>query len=163
MYRTESNMFFTYCFFLFLIIIFDSMSTLTKPNHIGRKISRIRELRDMKQEALAQALGTNQQAISAMENSETIDDEKLAEIAKALGVTVEAIKNFSEEGVINYFNSFNDTKNSQVNFGNHCTFNPLDKLMESVDENKKLYERLLQAEKDKVEYLEKLLKGNNLL
>ncbi|WP_268848228.1 helix-turn-helix domain-containing protein [Flavobacterium aestivum] len=139
------------------------MSTLTKPNHIGRKISRIRELRDMKQEALAQALGTNQQAISAMENSETIDDEKLAEIAKALGVTVEAIKNFSEEGVINYFNSFNDTKNSQVNFGNHCTFNPLDKLMESVDENKKLYERLLQAEKDKVEYLEKLLKGNNLL
>jgi len=39
------------------------MSTLTKPNHIGRKISRIGELRDMKQEALAQALGTNQQAI----------------------------------------------------------------------------------------------------
>ncbi|MEG0851008.1 MAG: transcriptional regulator, partial [Flavobacterium sp.] len=24
------------------------MSTLAKPNHIGRKISRIRELRDMK-------------------------------------------------------------------------------------------------------------------
>jgi transcriptional regulator with XRE-family HTH domain len=35
------------------------MSTLTKPSHIGRKISRIRELKDMKQEALAQALGTN--------------------------------------------------------------------------------------------------------
>lgn len=51
------------------------MSTLTKPNHIGRKISRIRELRDMKQEALAQALGTNQQTISAIENSETIDEE----------------------------------------------------------------------------------------
>jgi len=60
------------------------MSTATKPNHIGRKISRIRELRDMKQEALAQALGTNQQAISAIENSETIDEEKLEEIAKLL-------------------------------------------------------------------------------
>ena len=81
------------------------MSTLTKPNHIGRKISRIRELRDMKQEALAQALGTNQQAISAMENSETIDEEKLVEVAKALGVTPEAIKNFSEEAMINYFNN----------------------------------------------------------
>jgi hypothetical protein len=31
--------------------------------------------------------------------------------------------------------------------------------MESVEENKKLYEKLLQAEKDKVEYLEKLLKA----
>jgi len=135
------------------------MSTLTKPNHIGRKISRIRELRDMKQEALAQALGTNQQAISILENSETIDEDKLIAIAKALGVTAEAIKNFSEEGMINYFNTFTDTKDSQVNFGNNnnCTFNPLDKLVESFEENKKLYERLLQAEKDKNEYLEKLL------
>ena len=135
------------------------MSTLTKPNHIGRKISRIRELRDMKQEALAQALGTNQQAVSAIENSETIDEDKLIEVAKALGVTVEAIKNFSEEGMINYFNSFNEAvNNSHFGNNNHCTFNPLDKLMETVEENKKLYERLLQAEKDKIEYLEKLLK-----
>ena len=114
------------------------MSTLTKPNHIGRKISRIRELRDMKQEALAQALGTNQQAISAMENSETIEEEKLLEVAKALGVTVEAIKNFSEEAVINYFNNYYDTKDSIFNSGSHCTFNPLDKVVE-------LYERLVQA------------------
>ena len=137
------------------------MSTSTKPNHIGRKISRIRELKDMKQEALAQALGTNQQAISAIENSETIDDEKLIAVAKALGVTVEAIKNFSEEGMINYFNNFNDnTINGIVNAGTNynCTFNPLDKLIESIEENKKLYERLLQVEKDKNEFLEKLLK-----
>ncbi|KRD06515.1 transcriptional regulator [Flavobacterium sp. Root901] len=136
------------------------MSTFTKPNHIGRKISRIRELRDMKQEALAYAMGISQQTISAIENSETVDEERLTEIAKALGVTVDAIKSFSEEGMINYFNTFTDTKDSQVNFGNsnNCTFNPLDKLMETVEENKKLYERLLQAEKDKIEYLEKLLK-----
>ena|SRR6218665_2134293 len=129
------------------------MSTTAKSNHIGRKISRIRELRDMKQEALAQALGTNQQAISAIENSETIDDAKLAEVAKALGVSAEAIKSFSEENVINYFNTFTD---SHGNFGNFasgaiCNFNPLDKVVE-------LYERLVQSEKDKVEYLEKLLK-----
>ncbi|MFB9109843.1 helix-turn-helix domain-containing protein [Flavobacterium gyeonganense] len=134
------------------------MSTLTKPNHIGRKISRIRELRDMKQEALAQALGTNQQAVSVLENSETIDEQKLIEVAKALGVTVEAIKNFSEEGVINYFNTFNESPNNYFGLSN-CTFNPLDKLMETVEENKNLYERLLQVEKDKIEYLEKLLKG----
>ncbi|OXA70832.1 transcriptional regulator [Flavobacterium aquidurense] len=135
------------------------MSTLTKPNHIGRKISRIRELRDMKQEALAQALGTNQQAVSAIENSETIDEEKLIAVAKALGVTVEAIKNFSDEAAINYFNSFTDNVVTTGSiFANNCTFNPLDKLVESYDENKKLYERLLKAEQDKIEYLEKLLK-----
>jgi len=128
----------------------------TKPNHIGRKISRIRELRNMKQEALAQAMGTNQQAISILENSETIEEEKLIEVAKALGVSVEAIKNFSEEGVINYFNNFSD--NSAGTFNNHCTFNPLDKLIEAYEENKKLYERLLEAEKEKVDYVEKFYK-----
>lgn len=128
------------------------MSTVTRPNHIGRKISRIRELKDMKQEALAQALGTTQQTVSNIENSETIDEEKLIEVAKALGVTVEAIKNFSEESVINYFNTFNDNIVTTGSiFANNCTFNPLDKVIE-------LYERLVQAEKDKTEYLEKIMK-----
>lgn len=134
------------------------MSTQTKPNHIGRKISRIRELKDMKQEALAQALGTNQQAISIIENSETVDEEKLIQIAKALDVTVEAIKNFSEEAV---FNIIGNTVNNHDNAGffqYQPTFNPLDKLIETFQEKEKLYERLLQAEKDKIEYLEKLLK-----
>ncbi|KOP37879.1 helix-turn-helix domain-containing protein, partial [Flavobacterium sp. VMW] len=108
---------------------------------------------DMKQEALAQALGTNQQAISIIENSETIDDEKLQAIAEILGVSAEAIKNFSEEAVLN--NIQNNYEGSVINSGpvvNHnCNFNPLDKVVE-------LYERLVQAEKEKVEYLEKLLK-----
>ncbi|OMQ08544.1 helix-turn-helix transcriptional regulator [[Flexibacter] sp. ATCC 35103] len=125
------------------------MSATTKPYHIGRKISRIRELKDMKQEALAQALGISQQSVSAIENSENLEEEKLKEIAKALGVSVEAIKNFSEESIINYFNNIYD--NGVFNTGNYCNFNPLDKVVE-------LYERLVQAEKDKNEYLEKLLK-----
>ncbi|PBI89009.1 helix-turn-helix protein [Flavobacterium sp. ACN2] len=137
------------------------MSTTTRPSHIGRKISRIRELKDMKQEALAQALGMSQQSVSAMENSETVDEEKLKEVAKALGMTVEAIKNFSEENMINYFNNFYDNSsggNGIFNSNNYnCTFNPLDKLVEVYAEKEKLYERLLQSEKDKNEYLEKLL------
>ncbi|MCV9934465.1 helix-turn-helix domain-containing protein [Flavobacterium sp. LS1R47] len=137
------------------------MSTATKPKHIGRNISRIRELRGMKQEALADAIGISQQSISNIESSETVDKEKLIEIAKALGVSVEGIKNFSEENVINYFNNFYDNSSGGNGIFNptQCTFNPLDKLIESYDENKKLYERLLQAEKDKIEYLENSLKG----
>lgn len=129
------------------------MSTAIKPKHIGRNISRIRELKDMKQEALAQALGTNQQAISAIENSETVDEKKLIEIAKVLGVSVEAIKNFSEEAVLNIIgNTYHDNGIVNAGLNYNCNFNPLDKVVE-------LYERLVQAEKDKVEYLEKLLNG----
>ena len=44
-----------------------------------------------------------------------------------------------------------DTSTGAFNNYN-CTFNPIEKIVE-------LYERLVQAEKDKVEYLEKLMKG----
>lgn len=127
------------------------METPSK-SHIGRKISRIRELRGMKQEALAQALGVSQQTISNLENSEDIDDVRLKDVAQALGVTAEAIKNFSEEAIFNFFNTITDNEftNTQVAFGTGavCNFNPLDKVVE-------LYERLVQAEKDKVSYLER--------
>lgn len=126
------------------------MSTETKPKHIGRNIGRLRELRGIKQDALAFAIGVSQQTISHIESSETVDEEKLQLIAKELGVTVEAIKNFSEENVINYFNTFYDSQGSFGAFAtnqNQCTFNPLDKLIEAYEENKKLYERLLETER----------------
>jgi transcriptional regulator with XRE-family HTH domain len=130
------------------------MNTATKPKHIGRNISRIRELRGMKQEALAIAIGVSQQSVSNMEGSETVDDEKLQAIAEVLGVSAEAIKNYSDETVLNVINNtFTSHDSSTINAINiQPNFNPLDKVVE-------LYERLVQAEKDKVEYLEKLLKG----
>ena len=70
-----------------------------------------------------------------------------------LGVTAEAIKNFSEEAVINIISSTLHDNAGSVN--NNCTlnFNPMDKLLEVIEENKKLYERLLQSEREKVELL----------
>lgn len=132
------------------------MTTATKQNHIGRKISRIRELRGMKQEALAEALNISQQAVSKIEQSPDIEDDKLEQIAKVLGVTKEGIENFSEEAVFNIINNtYNNTSSdnstliaSSVNY--QPNFNTTEKLVE-------LYERLLKAEKDKNEYLEKLL------
>lgn len=131
------------------------MSTAPKPRHVGRNISRIRELRDMKQEALAIAIGTTQQSISVIEGSESIDDEKLDRIAEALGVPAEVIRNFSEDAVFNIIGNTADNASSVVSFG--CTFNPLDKLIEVVEKNEKLYERLVESEKEKVALLEKLL------
>jgi len=132
------------------------METSAKPtnSNIGRKMARIREMKGIKQEHLAAELGVSQQSVSRMEQSDILEDDILEKIARVLGVTPDAIKNFSEEAVVNYFNTFNQAVSSS-NFGhnNTCTFNPLDKLVELFEENKKLYERLLQAEKEKNELL----------
>ncbi len=132
------------------------METISKAGstHIGRKIGRIRELRGMKQEALAMELGVSQQTVSKIEQSAEVEDDTLGKIAKVLGVTKDAILEFSDDAVINYFNTFNDHSfsNGAYNAFN-CTFNPLDKLMEALEENKKLYERLLKSEQDKIEIL----------
>lgn len=130
------------------------METSFKPNHIGRKISRLRELRGLKQEALALELGISQQAVSKLEQSEVVEDEVLEKLAKVLGVNLEGIKNFSDEAVYNFINNFNDSSSNHGPLNNYsCTFNPLDKLIEAIEENKKLYERLLQSEREKVEIL----------
>lgn len=133
------------------------MNTETKPVHIGRNISRLRELRGIKQEALAMAIGLSQQTISNIEKSAQVEEDKLELIAKELGISAEAIKNFSEENVINYFNNFydNSTNNGQGAFSPIYNFNPLDKVIE-------LYERLLEAEKEKNSFLEKLLNKKNV-
>nr|WP_121269919.1 helix-turn-helix transcriptional regulator [Pedobacter schmidteae] len=137
------------------------METTTKNNkvHIGRKISRIREIRGIKQDALATELGVSQQAISKIEQSEEVEDSTLEKIAAVLGLTIDGIKNFSEEGITNYFNTFNDNSGSGAFFSStnhHCTFNPIDKVVELYNEKVELLERLLQSEREKVE----ILKGN---
>ncbi|WP_316795451.1 hypothetical protein [Pedobacter agri] len=71
----------------------------------------------------------------------------MEKIATVLGVTVEGIKNFTEEAIFNYFNNFHDSNTGD--FRQNFTFNPLDKVVE-------LYERLLASEREKVE----LLKAN---
>lgn len=95
-----------------------------------------------------------------MEKSAAIEADLLAQVASILGVTPEAIENFDEDKVLNIINNtFTSHDTSTLNAINiQPTFNPLDKLIEAHEENKKLYERLLEAEKSKVAYLEKLLK-----
>jgi transcriptional regulator with XRE-family HTH domain len=128
--------------------------------YIGRKIARIREIKGIKQEALALELGVSQQTISNIEKSEKLEEDVLEKIAKYLGVTSEAIKNFSDEAVVNFFNTFHDNSGAGAFFSStnlHCTFNPIDKIVELYNEKVVLLERLLQAEKEKND----LLKGKS--
>ncbi|MBO9681196.1 MAG: helix-turn-helix transcriptional regulator [Flavisolibacter sp.] len=125
--------------------------------HEGRNVKRIREMLGVKQEALAMDLGITQQAVSALEQKEALDKEMLEKIADVLKVPVDAIKNFDEQAAVQIIasNNYGKDQSSAVNF--QCTFNPLDKYMEAMEENKKLYEALLKSEREKIALLERLL------
>lgn len=138
-----------------------SSSDMTKNIHQGRNVKRFREMLGIKQEGLAYELGEDwtQKRVSLLEQKETIEQDILDQVAKILKVPADAIKNFDEETAIN--NIQNNYDNSIVHAGPtvnyNCTFNPLDKWVEALEENKKLYERLLKSEQEKNELLQRLL------
>lgn len=124
---------------------------MEKTIHQGRNVKRFREMLGIKQEALALELGEDwsQRKISLLEQKELIEPELLDQVAKALKVPAEAIRNFDEEAAINVIgNNYHDHSTSNVNY--HCTFNPIDKIVE-------LYDALVKSEKEKVEILQKML------
>jgi len=136
------------------------MQTEATPKlvHEGRNVKRIREIFGIKQEALAMDLGVSQQAVSKLEEREILDKDMLEKVAKALKVTPEAIKNFSEEATIcniqnNYEGSNAGATNVNTN-NNNCTINTFDKVIE-------LYERMLKDKDAMIEKLETLLKVNS--
>jgi transcriptional regulator with XRE-family HTH domain len=128
--------------------------------HQGRNIRRFREMLGWKQDALASALGDqwNQQKVSYLEQRELIDNAILEDVAKILKVSPEAIKNFTEEMGVNFIsNTFTDNQFAGYTVNNNPTFNPLEKLIEMVEENKKLYEALLKEKDEKIALLEKFV------
>lgn len=128
-------------------INFETMTKETRKVHVGQNILFIRELKGIKQDALATELGITQQAVSKLEQSEEIDEEKLVKIAKVLGVSVDVLKTINREAMFsNVGCSFSD---NAIAFHTVYQNNALDKLIEVMEENKRLYERLIE-EKDKV-------------
>ena len=113
----------------------------------------------IKQEALALELGDDwsQKKVSRLEENERVEEEVLEQVAKILKVPVEAIKNFDEETALMLFLIRLNNGQSQL-FQFNPTFNPIDKLVEALDENKKLYERLLKEKEEKISLLEALMK-----
>lgn len=132
---------------------------MTKKIHQGRNIRRFREMIGLKQEGLAFELGEewSQKRVSLLEQKEVVEQEILDQVAQILKVPAEAIKNFSEEAAVNIIASTLNDNAGSIN--NNCTinFNPVDKWVEALEENKKLYERLLNSEQEKNELLRRLL------
>ncbi|WP_345955216.1 helix-turn-helix domain-containing protein [Mucilaginibacter sp. PAMB04168] len=119
--------------------------------HIGRKIERVRKLRGLTQEDVGTGLGITKQAVSKLEQSESIEEERLEQIANVLGVTLEGLKRFNDENVLNNSHNFYDSSSvthSSINNGYEFTIinNPVEKIIE-------LYESLLKVEREKIEIL----------
>lgn len=71
-------------------------------------------------------------------------------------VPVEAIKSFDEQSAVQIIasNNYGKDQSSAVNF--QCTFHPLEKYVEQIEENKKLYKALLKCEREKIALLEEM-------
>ncbi|MET3880956.1 XRE family transcriptional regulator [Chitinophaga sp. OAE865] len=115
----------------------------------------------IKQDLLASIMGDDwtQIKISRLEAKEEIEDGILDEVARALKIPVEAIKNFDEEAAISIVaNTFTDFKDnaiaSAMNY--YPSFNPIDKIVEILEQaNKGLKEEIAELRKEN----EKLRKG----
>lgn len=107
----------------------------------GRKIERVRKLRGFTQSDLATKLGVSKQAISKLEQAENIGDDKLNEVAIALGVTFEGLRDFSEDKVLYNTNNFYD--NCGVTASNIVA--NVETLNNPLKETIEMFERQLQA------------------
>lgn len=107
----------------------------------------------MTQAELGDLLGITKQAVSKIEQTEKFDDERLGEIASALGVTVDGLKSFNEETILYNTNNFYENcgvKSAVSNTGNNQTFNsfPVEQVIE-------IFEKLLDKQKEQFETLKK--------
>lgn len=124
--------------------------------HLGRKIERIRLLREMTQADLGELLGVSKQAISKMEQTEKIDDSRLNDVASALGVTLKGLKKYNEETVLYYSNNDNFHENSNSTVTNIDTLSNLENFNQfPIEQVIELFEELLAIEREKYEALKK--------
>ncbi len=127
-----------------------------KNTHHGHAVKRIRHTLGIKQEVLADMMGTTQARISNSEQKKVLEDEMIDKFAKALNVAPEFIKELEEDPVtvIIENNRLDNNSGSAYNYiaGDSIINNPIDKIAE-------LFERLLEKEQEKIALLEKLLKN----
>lgn len=126
--------------------------TMEEPvkKHIGQNLQRVRVYLGVKQDALASDLNMSQSAVSKIEQQEEIEDGLLKQIADALGVSPELIRNFDLERSV-YNINHNNYREATISEG--ATTYAISQQVNPVDKIVELYERLLQSEREKIEIL----------
>ena len=112
---------------------------------IGHKIKKLRELRNLTQEHMANSIGLTQGAYSRMELGETeITYSKLEKISAELGMKPEDVIAFNESMVFNVMN--NQTGNGLVINNNQLS-----------EGEKYLYQQQIELLKEEIVYLKSIL------
>ena len=130
----------------------DTEMDMPTKKHRGRQLQRVREMLGVKQYTLASKANLSQQYISKLEQSETIADDVLDNLAEALGVPSDLIKNFDEEKAIYNIQSNNVYQDHSSN--NSQAYNPIIN-NNPIDTISDLFQKLLQSEREKVDLLTK--------
>jgi transcriptional regulator with XRE-family HTH domain len=114
--------------------------------HIGQKIKKLRELKNLTQTHLAQELGVTQSAYSKIEIGESeVTYSKLEKISSVLGMKPEDVIAFNESMVFNVMNNQNG--------GN--VFGDINNTISETE--RQLYQDQITLLKDEVAYLKLML------
>jgi transcriptional regulator with XRE-family HTH domain len=118
----------------------------TGTMHIGQKIKKLRELKNLTQTHLAQELGVTQSAYSKIEIGESeVTYSKLEKISSVLGMKPEDVIAFNESMVFNVMNNQNG--------GN--VFGDINNTISETE--RQLYQDQITLLKDEVAYLKLML------
>ncbi|MGK6353505.1 helix-turn-helix domain-containing protein [Parapedobacter sp. DT-150] len=122
--------------------------------HEGHNVKRIREIIGLKQSALGDLCPGkySQQRISDFESMIQIDEPIMEELAAALGVTPEFVRNFSEEKAIYNIQNNRDTASQNANYVHTANYHPADQIIS-------LLEKFIEEDKAKTESIATLSKA----
>lgn len=116
---------------------------------VGDKIKKIRDLRGLKQEEVAEKLNITPQAYGKIERNETrLDAERLHQIAEIFGITVEDIQNFDDKNM--FVNNLKECENSQGTYFIMNNFSDSDKLYP-------LLEKVITQQQEEIRFLREQL------
>ncbi len=115
--------------------------------HIGQKIKKLRELKNLTQTHLADQLGVSQSAYSKIELGESeVTFSKLEKISEALGMKPEEVIAFNDQMVFNITNNPNGG-----NVFSHINHNSIS------ETERQLYQDQINLLKEEVSYLKQML------
>lgn len=116
-----------------------------KSLNIGTKIKKLRELKNLTQEHMANVIGVTQGAYSRMELGETeITYKRLETIAGVLGMKPEDVITFNESMVFNVLH--NQTGNGLIIQNGYVS-----------SEERELFHQQIETLKNEVEYLKRII------
>jgi transcriptional regulator with XRE-family HTH domain len=117
---------------------------------LGKSIRKIREYKNLTQEYVASEIGVSRKWYSQLENDgQEIKQERLEKIAKVLDVSIEDIVNFNSKQFLQSTFKDNSTNNGVVFSIKEDNF----------EQQKSLYEKLLNEKDLRINVLEKLIES----